>query len=128
MDLCERNTNVNVLGFVDNLDKVYDECDVMIAPIFNGSGQKVKVMEAFSRGCPVISTDFAVKGIPHIDGENVVIANNETEFVTAVEKLRKYELRKEVASKCYEVYKDHFSEEAVISSIHKYINGLYESH
>lgn len=128
MDLCEKNTNVKALGFVDNLDKVYDECDVMIAPIFIGSGQKVKVMEAFSRGCPVISTDFAVKGIPHLDGENVVIANNEAEFVTAVEKLRKYELRKEVASKCYEVYKDNFSEEAVISSIHKYIKGLYESH
>ena len=126
--LCEKNTAVKILGFVDNLDKVYDDCDVMIAPIFIGSGQKVKVMEAFSRGCPVISTDFAVKGIPHTDGEDVIIANNAEEFVVAVEKLGRYEIRKAIAEKCYDIYKNCFSEETVIRSIQNYIKSLYKAH
>lgn len=128
VDLCENNTDVEILGYVDSLDEVYNICDVMIAPIFIGSGQKVKVMEAFSRGCPVISTDFAVKGIPHTDGEDVVIANNEAEFVEAVVKLNKYELRKVISEKCYKNYKSYFSEEVVIESIQNYINNLSEFH
>lgn len=126
--LCENNADINVLGFVDDLDEVYNDCDVMIAPIFIGSGQKVKVMEAFSRGCPVISTDFAAKGIPHQDGKDIIIANNEAEFVLAVEKMKNYELRKKIAGNGYEVYKNYFSEEAVIVSIQKYIRDLLISH
>lgn len=127
-DLCENNTDIEILGYVDSLDKVFDTCDAVIAPIFIGSGQKVKVMEAFSRGCPVISTDFAVKGIPHTDGEDVVIANNEAEFVAAAEKLSKYEFRKTIAVKCYEIYKNCFSEETVMSSIQNYIRDLSRFH
>ena len=96
----------------------------MIAPIFMGSGQKVKVMEAFSRRCPVIATDFAVKGIPHKDGEDVVIADNVAEFVSAVEKLRRFEHRKLIAENGYEVYKNYFSEKAVLRSIQEYIKKL----
>lgn len=128
VDICENNRNIEIFGYVDNLDKIYDTCDIMIAPIFIGSGQKVKVMEAFSRGCPVISTDFAVKGIPHTDGEDVVIANDEAEYVDAVVKLSKYELRKSISEKCYENYKNYFSEEAVIISIQNYIRDLSKCH
>lgn len=124
LSLCEKNSDIEVLGYVNSLDEVYDACDVMIAPIFIGSGQKVKVMEAFSRGCPVIATDFAVKGIPHTNGEDVFIANTEEEFVDAVDELNKYEIRQAVSKRCYEVYNSYFSEEAVINSIQKYINDL----
>ena len=128
VDLCKNNMDIEILGYVDSLDEVYNKCDVMIAPIFIGSGQKVKVMEAFSRGCPVIATDFAVKGIPHKDGEDVIIANDEAEYVDAVVKLNKYELRKTISEKCYENYKKCFSEEVVIRNIQNYVNNLFKCH
>lgn len=127
VSLCAKKSDIDILGYVENLDEVYDISDVMIAPIFIGAGQKVKIMEAFSRGCPVISTDFALKGIPHTNGEDVVIANNAKEFVNAIEKLNIYEVRQSMSKKCYEVYKKFFSEEAVTNSVHKYIKELSES-
>jgi glycosyltransferase involved in cell wall biosynthesis len=60
--------NIEYLGFVDNpLDTIYKSC-ALIAPLFTGAGVKVKVIDAFITGTPVIGTDITFEGLPAIDG------------------------------------------------------------
>jgi glycosyltransferase involved in cell wall biosynthesis len=62
--------NINYLGFVDHpLDIIYTSCAV-IAPLFIGAGIKVKVIDAFTTGTPVIGTDITFEGLPFF--ENLV--------------------------------------------------------
>lgn len=53
---------VELLGFVDSVGEIYNRSLVSLAPIFFGSGTRVKVIEASSYGCPMISTAFGVRG------------------------------------------------------------------
>ncbi|MDR2409573.1 MAG: glycosyltransferase family 4 protein [Bacteroidales bacterium] len=56
--------NIDCLGFVDRpLDIIYTSCAV-IAPLFTGAGVKVKVIDAFTTGTPVIGTDITFEGLP----------------------------------------------------------------
>jgi glycosyltransferase involved in cell wall biosynthesis len=59
---------VEYLGFVDDaLDIIY-RSKALICPLFRGAGIKVKVIDAYATGTPVIGTDIAFEGLPIIDG------------------------------------------------------------
>ena len=55
--------NVKILGYVDNLDDLYNKADIIVAPLIFGTGLKVKVVEALARGKIVIGTLTAFEGI-----------------------------------------------------------------
>lgn len=78
--LSESYNNVHLLGYVESLDSIYDECDVLVVPLFIGSGQRVKIIEAFSRGCAVISTSIGAEGLKYEDGTTILIADNVDQF------------------------------------------------
>lgn len=53
---------VNFLGFVEDLDSLYKECDACLIPIFSGSGTRIKVIEALAQGTPLLTTTFGIQG------------------------------------------------------------------
>lgn len=57
------NQQIKLIGYIENLDIIFDEAAAMIIPLLFGSGVKIKTLEALSRGLPVISTDFGLEGI-----------------------------------------------------------------
>lgn len=60
----DSHAGVTALGMVDDLRDYYSQIDVTLAPINLGGGMKVKVLESFSRGVPVVGTCFAFDGFP----------------------------------------------------------------
>jgi glycosyltransferase involved in cell wall biosynthesis len=48
----------------------------MLAPLFSGSGMRIKVLEAMALGKPVIATPLGAGGIDVIPGENILIADD----------------------------------------------------
>lgn len=51
---------VRDLGFVDDLDAVLATCRAVLAPVATGGGVRVKILDAASRGLPVVATSAAV--------------------------------------------------------------------
>ena len=64
-------------GKVDDEDKFFDQVDVMVAPVFDGSGFKVKMADASARGMPIIAASHATIGM---NFEASVIAENPNEL------------------------------------------------
>lgn len=85
-NLCESYENVNLMGYVESLDALYDECDVLVVPLFIGSGQRVKIIEAFAREYAVISTSIGAEGLKYEDGKSILIANSASDFITQINK------------------------------------------
>jgi glycosyltransferase involved in cell wall biosynthesis len=54
---------IKIIGFVDSPYELLAGSRALIAPIFNGAGVKVKVLEALACGTPVIGTEVAFEGI-----------------------------------------------------------------
>jgi glycosyltransferase involved in cell wall biosynthesis len=55
--------NVRLLGFVTNLDELYNCCKIVISPV-EGTGLKIKVIEALAAGKPVFGSQHSVSGLP----------------------------------------------------------------
>jgi len=67
-------------GTVDDVKPFYEKATVAIVPLLNGSGTRLKILEAMSFGLPIVSTAKGAEGIDYSDGKDILIANNEMEF------------------------------------------------
>lgn len=54
---------VEIGGFIDDLDSLYAEAAVVVAPLGRGAGVKFKVVEAMARAVPVVATSVGLEGI-----------------------------------------------------------------
>lgn len=58
--------NVEVRGFVDDLEPLYQQATAVVVPLRYGAGVKFKVVEALIRGVPTVTTTVGNEGItPH---------------------------------------------------------------
>lgn len=60
--------NIEYLGFVEDSITELAKSKATIVPLFQGAGIKVKVLDSFTAGTPVIGTSVAFEGIPEIEG------------------------------------------------------------
>jgi glycosyltransferase involved in cell wall biosynthesis len=60
---------------------------VAIVPVLAGSGTRVKIIEAWAAGVPVVSTPLGAEGLPARAGEHLLLADNAPAFRDAVSSL-----------------------------------------
>jgi glycosyltransferase involved in cell wall biosynthesis len=75
--------SVTVTGFVDDLDPVYRRAGVVVAPLTTGSGTRIKLLEAFAQGVPVVTTPVGAAGLDVCSGEQLLIASSLHDLVEA---------------------------------------------
>lgn len=80
-----RLRRVSVLGYQRDLDQPLGPGAVLVAPIQTGTGVKTKVLEAMSRGVPVITTMKGVDGLMVEPGIHAVITKGVSGFADAIE-------------------------------------------
>jgi glycosyltransferase involved in cell wall biosynthesis len=67
-------------GEVENARAFMQEYRVMIAPLFTGSGIRIKILEAMALGRPVVTTPVGIEGIPARHGKHVAIGTSAEAF------------------------------------------------
>ncbi|MBD2214889.1 glycosyltransferase family 4 protein [Nostoc linckia FACHB-104] len=99
--------------------------DVMLyAPIF-GSGMKVKVMEAFALGTPVVTNYNGVEGILVKDGIHAGICEDDQGLINrTVELLNNPNLQQEWRLKARQLLEKHCSPQVTISQIEKVYQSI----
>lgn len=76
--------NVHVIGTVEDLTPYYCSADMVVSPIFIGSGMKTKTAEALMYGRPLLATNEALEGYD-IHPENVgALCNTSSEFIESI--------------------------------------------
>lgn len=70
------------LGFVENIQPLLSTCALFVCPIRSGSGVRVKLLEAFASGIPVVSTMIGAEGLASVDGEFCVLADDPAGFAS----------------------------------------------
>ncbi len=75
---------VNVTGYLADPLAVIKAASVFIVPLFSGSGMRVKILDAWRWGLPVVSTTIGAEGIHYRDGDNILIADDKENFAAAV--------------------------------------------
>ncbi|MEJ7608831.1 MAG: glycosyltransferase [Bryobacteraceae bacterium] len=78
---------IRMRGFVEDILQPLATAGVFVCPILSGSGMRVKLLEAFAAGIPVVSTRIGAEGLATTDGEYCALADEPEEFATRVVEL-----------------------------------------
>lgn len=76
-----------VTGSVPDLRPYYAQAAAVVVPIRVGSGTRLKILEAFAAGVPVVSTTLGAEGIPAQPERELLIADTPQAFVDQTTRL-----------------------------------------
>ena len=76
---------LELAGFRESIAEDMQSASVFICPILSGSGVRVKLLEAFAYGIPVVSTRLGAEGLATEDGEFCRLGSNPQQFAAAIE-------------------------------------------
>ena len=84
-NLSNRNyPNVVFYGEVENAKAFMEDYDIMIVPLLAGSGVRIKIIEGMAMGKPIVTTSVGIEGIECTLGQDVLVANDPSQFAEAV--------------------------------------------
>jgi glycosyltransferase involved in cell wall biosynthesis len=67
---------IEVAGYVADPTPYLAAADAFIVPLATGGGMRVKIIEAWARGLPVISTRTGAEGIATTDGRDILLVDD----------------------------------------------------
>jgi len=79
--------DVHLPGSLDELAGPLKACDLAVVPLTSGGGTRMKILDYFAAGLPVISTSKGCEGLPVSDGKELLIRDDWDEFAQAVAEL-----------------------------------------
>jgi len=71
------------LGFVPDIDSLYARSRVICCPIVNGGGTRLKLIEGAAQGRPMVSTRVGAEGLDLIDGEEIMLRDDDKALAVA---------------------------------------------
>jgi O-antigen biosynthesis protein len=76
--------SLEMLGYVEDVREPLARYSLFVCPIRSGSGVRVKLLEAFAAGIPVVSTTVGAEGLARKDGEFCALADDPAGFAERV--------------------------------------------
>jgi glycosyltransferase involved in cell wall biosynthesis len=76
-----------MLGLVEDVREPLARYALFVCPILSGSGVRVKLLEAFAAGIPVVSTTVGAEGLAWKDGGTCALADDAGGFAERVVRL-----------------------------------------
>jgi len=105
-----RVSGVETSGFLDDLEPLYARSLAMLAPVHGGSGVRIKLLEGFCAGIPVVTTPDGAAGLPIEDGKEALVASDPEALAERVERLvRDAALRNRLRDAGYAYLDEHHS-------------------
>jgi len=81
----QKRSNVRFPGHIaDTRELFHFPNTIFAAPLFSGTGQRVKLLEAFAMGAAVITSSIGAAGFPVVHERHAMIADTPEEFRTAI--------------------------------------------
>lgn len=122
-------SNVTKIRFADDLDNVYKQVKISICPMLQGTGMKIKVVEALSYGKPIVCTIRGVDGFNQKKSNGCIVADNPEEFAGAISMLLNddgfYNHHQQLATHFFE---ENFEQTVVNKTLEKVFTSVSEQY
>lgn len=86
LDLIDSQKDIELKGFVEDVRPFVKKARGFICPIRDGGGTRLKLLDAFAQGIPVVSTKIGAEGLDAEDGKHILIADTEEAFIKQIER------------------------------------------
>jgi len=113
---------IEVTGFVPDIQEMYEQASVVIAPLRFGAGTQNKVLEAMAMGVPTVCTHIGFEGLQIQSGEGVIMAKEKKLFIAEVDQLLADATeRKTVGEKGLKIAQTRFSWDSIALKLEKFL-------
>jgi glycosyltransferase involved in cell wall biosynthesis len=114
---------VEVMGYVDELDDFYRSVDIVVSPLRIGGGLKIKNVEALCKGKALVTTAIGAEGIEDGAGTAFVLAETAAAIADALVALAAdVAARAHLAEGALAYARHAFSEDAVYAALDAYLD------
>ena len=126
--------DIDGLGYVEDITEEVATWSAMIVPVTVGGGTRVKIAEAFSRKCPIVSTTLGAFGYQVLNGEDLLIADKAQDFASAcVLLLKNTELGSKISENAWKKFLKNWTWDSIGTSVSKAVRDClsrsnYEQH
>ncbi len=86
-DLARKEPRLRLLGFVPDLQPVYNRAAAFVNPMRGGMGTRLKVLEAMAAGEAVVSTTLGAEGLDVTPGRELLLADSPAAFAETIQGL-----------------------------------------
>lgn len=118
LQAAKRDSQITVTGSVPSVLPYLQQAHVMVVPLHHGSGTRLKLLEAFAAGVPVVTTAKGAEGLDVVDGTHVILREDEADLATgAVEVLASPELAQRLTDAAAQLVRAHYSWDAAVVKI-----------
>ena len=116
---------VSVQGFVSDAHEFLFEAGVVVIPLLNGSGMRIKLLESMALGKAIVSTGIGCEGVPVRNGNEIRIADTSQDFADAlIDLLRNHDLQSQMRVKARELVAERFDNRSIGSGTVRFIGRL----
>ena len=117
--------NVLIVENVENGKTFFQQHQIMIVPLWSGSGLRIKIIEGMSYGKAIVSTSIGAEGIHYTSKKNILIADSAEDFANdVIALLQSNELRKELETNAANFSKEEFDNMKVVSGLITFLKSL----
>lgn len=125
LSMAKKDPSIIVSGRVPDMRPYFAAASTVIVPLLQGSGTRLKILEAFASGRPVVSTSKGCEGIEAIDGEHLLIGDTTDALVDNVNKIwSDRELSEKISQSAFKLFEQRYSWEAVSINVGDAIKDL----
>lgn len=94
------DSRIRLTGYLEDVRPAVAGSWIAVTPIFNGSGTRLKILEAMALGTPVVSTTKGAEGLRLTHGQELLIADSATAMAEAcIRLLEDLDLRQQLIKK-----------------------------
>lgn len=110
----QKYADVVITGRVPSIHAYLAAASVVVVPLLQGGGTRLKILEAFAAGRPVVSTTKGAEGLAAIDGVHLLVRDGVEAFVQAVGTLwRNPSLQQTLVANALKLAQESYSWEAI---------------
>lgn len=112
------NPIIKVHDYVEDLRPLYSLTDVAVVPLRAGGGTRIKILEAFAHGVPVVSTCIGAEGISVTDGEHLLLADDAEAFAQACLQVKEDpELACRLAARAAALFRERYTPARIVDAV-----------
>jgi hypothetical protein len=117
---------VRVHGPVDGLSEHYAAADVAVAPLRHGAGSRIKVLEAFAHGRPVVATTVGVAGLDVEPGRHVLVADDPAGFAASILDARRPDTARAFVAGAADLVERRYAPEVVVPALAQRLRAVLD--
>ena len=116
---------LTVVGPVDEVAPELARATVVLVPMRYGGGTRLKILEAFAHGTPVVSTSAGAEGLDAVHDEHLLLGDTADALAAAVERLvNEPETGRRLAAAGERLWLDRFSPDAGLRAVDRVLEQV----